>query len=81
MCLYSPQSIPYTNTIPGGLGAGMALYFQGVVFATGKSVCIHVTDHMAYKITLGLIPQLYLRRNFFLKIHLLSFHKDSNIHQ
>ncbi|XP_060754280.1 verrucotoxin subunit beta-like [Neoarius graeffei] len=29
-------SIPYIGTIPGGLKAEMALYFQGVVFATGK---------------------------------------------
>ncbi|KAB5523552.1 hypothetical protein PHYPO_G00153830 [Pangasianodon hypophthalmus] len=31
----SPR-IPYIDTIPGGLRAGMALYFQGVVFATGE---------------------------------------------
>lgn len=35
MCLYPSQSIPYIGTIPGGLKAEMALYFQGVVFATG----------------------------------------------
>ncbi|XP_034158235.2 cytolytic toxin-alpha [Pangasianodon hypophthalmus] len=31
-------SIPYTDTIPGGLKTGMALYFQGVVFAAGESI-------------------------------------------
>ncbi|KAB5513306.1 hypothetical protein PHYPO_G00249450 [Pangasianodon hypophthalmus] len=31
------HSIPYIYTIPGGLRAGMALYFQGVVSATGQS--------------------------------------------
>lgn len=34
MCLYLPQSIPYNNTIPGGLREGMALYIQGVALAS-----------------------------------------------
>ncbi|XP_053333631.1 stonustoxin subunit alpha-like [Clarias gariepinus] len=31
-------SVPYTYKIPGGLRAGRALYFQGVVFATGQTI-------------------------------------------
>lgn len=35
ICLYSPQKIPYTDAIPGGLKTGMAVYFQGAALATG----------------------------------------------
>ncbi|KAM9455058.1 uncharacterized protein Hap1MRO34_020820 [Clarias gariepinus] len=35
-------SIPYIDTIPGGLKAGMAFYFQGVVGATGKEFAFNL---------------------------------------
>ncbi|MCJ8748057.1 hypothetical protein PDJAM_G00160570 [Pangasius djambal] len=38
--IVNSHSIPYDYTIPGGLRAGMALYFQGVVSATGQSPMI-----------------------------------------
>ncbi|KAF5909296.1 verrucotoxin subunit beta-like, partial [Clarias magur] len=41
-------SIPYIGTIPGGLRAGMALYLQGVVGATGQEFAFNlITGLMA----------------------------------
>lgn len=37
MQLLLPQTVPYIYTIPGGLRAGVALYFQGVILATGQT--------------------------------------------
>lgn len=36
LCLNSTQSIPYTDTITGGVKVGMAFYFQGVALSDGK---------------------------------------------
>ncbi|XP_053471963.1 cytolytic toxin-alpha-like [Ictalurus furcatus] len=54
----SSPKIPYTDAIPGGLKTGMAVYFQGVALATGKTFEINliagtrergdITFHMYY---------------------------------
>lgn len=50
MCLNSPQIIPYTDAIPEGGKIGMALYFQGVAFATGNSYVfiLLTTSHIVF---------------------------------